>query len=33
MRKVIMALGISLDGYIARQDGTFDFLYMPKDYF
>jgi dihydrofolate reductase len=32
MRKVILALGVSLDGYIARPDGTFDFLFMPKDF-
>jgi dihydrofolate reductase len=32
MRKVIMALGISLDGYIARPDGAFDFLFMPSDF-
>lgn len=32
MRKVIMALGISLDGYIARPDGAFDFLFMPGDF-
>jgi dihydrofolate reductase len=32
MRKVILALGISLDGYIARPDGTFDFLFIPKDF-
>jgi dihydrofolate reductase len=32
MRKVILALGISLDGYIARRDGTFDFLFMPQDF-
>jgi len=32
MRKVILGLGISLDGYIARPDGTVDFLFMPKDY-
>jgi dihydrofolate reductase len=31
-RKVILALGISLDGYIARLDGSVDFLFMPKDY-
>jgi len=31
-RKVILGLGISLDGYIARLDGTVDFLFMPKDY-
>jgi hypothetical protein len=30
MRKVILGLGISIDGYIARLDGTFDFLFMPK---
>ena len=27
-----MALGISLDGYIARRDGTVDFLVMDPDY-
>jgi len=32
MRKIILALGISVDGYIARLDGTFDFLFMPKDF-
>jgi dihydrofolate reductase len=32
MRKVILGLGISLDGYIARLDGSVDFLFMPKDY-
>lgn len=32
MRKVILALGISLDGYIARPDGAFDFLFMPGDF-
>jgi len=32
MRKIILALGISIDGYIARLDGTFDFLFMPKDF-
>src|SRR5262249_35944712 len=31
-RKVILGLGISLDGYIARPDGSVDFLFMPKDY-
>ncbi len=31
-RKVIASLGISLDGYIARLDGSVDFLFMPKDY-
>jgi dihydrofolate reductase len=32
MRKVILGLGISLDGYIARPDGAVDFLFMTKDY-
>jgi dihydrofolate reductase len=32
MRKVILGLGVSLDGYIARLDGAVDFLFMPKDY-
>jgi dihydrofolate reductase len=32
MRKVILGLGISLDGYVARPDGSVDFLFMPKDY-
>jgi dihydrofolate reductase len=32
MRKVVLGLGISIDGYIARPDGAFDFLFMPKDY-
>lgn len=32
MRKVILGLGISIDGYIARLNGAVDFLYMPKDY-
>lgn len=31
-RNVVLGLGISLDGYIARPDGAFDFLFMPKDY-
>lgn len=31
MRSIILGLGISLDGYIARPDGAFDFLFMPKD--
>jgi dihydrofolate reductase len=31
-RKVILGVGISLDGYIARPDGAVDFLFMPKDY-
>ena len=32
MRKVVLGLGISLDGYIARVNGDVDFLFMPKDY-
>ena len=32
MRKAVLGLGISLDGYIARPDGGLDFLFMPKDY-
>jgi dihydrofolate reductase len=31
-RHIILGLGISLDGYIARPDGAVDFLFMPKDY-
>src|ERR1700676_2856599 len=32
MRNVVLGLGISLDGYIARRNGAVDFLFMPKDY-
>jgi len=32
VRKIILGLGVSIDGYIARLDGTFDFLFMPKDF-
>jgi dihydrofolate reductase len=32
MRKVILSLSMSLDGYIARPNGEIDFLDMPKDY-
>jgi dihydrofolate reductase len=32
MRKVILGLGISIDGYIARLNGAVDFLFMPKDF-
>jgi dihydrofolate reductase len=32
VRKVVLGVGISLDGYIARRDGSVDFLFMPKDY-
>jgi dihydrofolate reductase len=31
-RKVVLGIGISLDGYLARPDGRVDFLFMPKDY-
>ena len=31
-RKVVLGLGISIDGYIARLNGAVDFLFMPKDY-
>jgi dihydrofolate reductase len=30
MRKVILGCGVTLDGYIARPDGSVDFLVMPK---
>jgi|SRR5271170_4297038 len=32
MRNVVLGLGISLDGYIARPNGTLDFLFRPKGY-
>jgi dihydrofolate reductase len=32
MRNVVLGVGISLDGYIARPNGAVDFLFMPKDY-
>ncbi|HEY2495711.1 MAG TPA: dihydrofolate reductase family protein [Candidatus Angelobacter sp.] len=32
MRKIVLALGISIDGYIARRDGSFDFLFMTEDF-
>ena len=32
MRKVILGLGISLDGYIARKNGAIDWLSMDWDY-
>src|SRR5579864_8632838 len=32
MRSVILGLGISIDGYIARLNDEVDFLFMPKDY-
>jgi dihydrofolate reductase len=32
MRSVVLGVGISLDGYLARLNGAVDFLFMPKDY-
>ena len=32
MRKVVLSAAISLDGYIARPDGSVDFLFMPKGF-
>lgn len=32
MRRIVLGLGISIDGYIARRDGSVDFLFIPKDY-
>jgi len=32
MRKVVLCLGVSIDGYIARKNGDVDFLFMPKDF-
>jgi dihydrofolate reductase len=32
MRKIILAAGLSLDGHIARPDGSVDFLFHSKDY-
>jgi dihydrofolate reductase len=32
MRRVVLGVGVSLDWYIARPDGSVDFLFMPKDY-
>lgn len=32
MRKIVLGLGISLDGYIARMDGSVDWLSMEWDY-
>jgi dihydrofolate reductase len=31
MRKVILTAGITLDGYVARPDGSVDYLVMTKD--
>jgi len=30
-RKVILGFGVSLDGYIARRNGDFDFLVIDKE--
>ena len=30
--QIVLGLGLSLDGYIARPNGDIDFLIMPKDY-
>jgi hypothetical protein len=32
MRNVVLGLGMSIDGYIVRPDGSVDFLFMPEDY-
>jgi dihydrofolate reductase len=32
LRKVILFIGSSLDGYIAREDGTIDRLFTDGDY-
>ena len=32
MRKVILEAALSLDGYVARPDGSVDFLVMPKGF-
>jgi dihydrofolate reductase len=32
MRKIVLAAGISMDGYIARKDGTFDWLTPDPDH-
>jgi dihydrofolate reductase len=32
MRSVVLAFGLSLDGYIARANHTYDYLIMPKDF-
>lgn len=32
MREIVLRVGISLDGNIARPNGAVDFLFMPKDY-
>lgn len=30
--EIVLGLGISIDGYIARLNGAVDFLFMSKDY-
>ena len=32
MRKVVLGLGMSLDGYIARRDDSLDYLHVGSDY-
>ncbi len=32
MRKVVLGVGITIDGYIARPNGDVDFLFMPGDF-
>lgn len=32
MRKIALCLGISIDGYIARPDGSVDYLFIPPDF-
>jgi dihydrofolate reductase len=32
MRSIVLGLGISLDGYIARLNGGVNSMFMPKDY-
>jgi hypothetical protein len=32
MRNIVLGVGTSLDGYIARPSGAVDFLFVPKDY-
>lgn len=32
MRKVVLGVSVSIDGYIARPNGDVDFLFQPKDF-